>query len=121
MISGGSILSVKDAIFTNNFAGGFGGAVYIYDGSTCDFVNVIVAKNSSTDSGDGIRIAQDSFLRMLHCTVLDYEEEGVTTTASSSIAMTNCIVYGHSLTEVSSGENVQYSDIEGGIPVHRIH
>ena len=113
LISGGSIVSVKDAIFTNNFAGGFGGAVYIYDSSTCDFVNVIVAKNSSTDSGDGIRIAQDSFLRMLHCTVVDNEEEGVTTT-SSSISMTNCIVYGHSLTEVSSGENVQYCNIEGG-------
>ncbi len=51
---------------------------------------------------------------MLHCTVVDNEEEGVTATDSSSIAMTNCIVYGHSLTKVSGGENVQYSDIEGG-------
>jgi len=28
--------------------------------------------------------------------------------------MTNCIVWGHSSTEVDTGENVQYSDIEGG-------
>jgi len=114
LISGGSFASVKDATFTNNFAGGFGGASYVYNGSTCDFVNVIIAHNSSAKSGDGVRVAANSVLRMLNCTVADNKEDGVMVAASSDLSMTNCIVWGHSLTEVSDGEDVQYSDIEGG-------
>ena len=113
LITSESGASIKDAIFTNNFAGGYGGAVYVYNSATCDFVNVVIARNSSEDYGDGIRASVDSALRMAYCTVADNDEDGVTT-GSSSLAMTNCIVWGHSLTEVDGGEDVQYSDIEGG-------
>ena len=113
LITAKSNVSIKDAIFTNNFAGGYGGAVYVYDGSTSDFVNVILAHNSSINSGDGIRAAQDSVLSMAYCTVADNDEDGVTTD-SSALAMTNCIVWGHSSIQVDAGGNVQYCDIEGG-------
>jgi len=113
LIAAESGASIKDAIFTNNFAGGYGGAVYVYNSATCDFVNVVIARNSSTDSGDGIRASADSALRMAYCTIADNDEDGVTT-SSSALSMTNCIVWGHSSTEVDAGENVQYSDIEGG-------
>ena len=113
LITAESGASIKNAIFTNNYAGGFGGAVYVYAASTCDFVNVVVAYNNSVNLGDGIRVVQDSALRMAYCTVVDNDKYGVTT-SGSDLAMTNCIVWGHGTTEVSSGENVQYSDIQGG-------
>ncbi|RLD08307.1 MAG: hypothetical protein DRI44_09950 [Chlamydiae bacterium] len=113
LITAESGASIKNAIFTNNYAGGFGGAVYVYDASTCDFVNIVVAHNNSMDSGDGIRAVQDSALRMAYCTVVDNDKYGVTT-VGSDLTMTNCIVWAHGTTEVSSGENVQYSDIQGG-------
>ena len=113
LVSSESTAFIKDALFTNNFAGGYGGAVYLYDGSTCDLVNVIVARNSSVKTGDGVRASKDSTLRMVYCTVASNDEQGVAV-SSSCLAMTNCIVWGHSSLQVSDGNDVQYSDIEGG-------
>jgi len=113
LITSESGASIKDAVFTNNYAGGYGGAVYIYAASTCDFANVVVAHNRSVDVGDGIRAVQDSALRMAYCTVVDNDKYGVTA-SGSDLSMTNCIVWGHGTTEVSSGENVQYSDVQNG-------
>ena len=114
LITHNSVATIKDAIFTNNFAGGYGGAIYIYENSVSDLINVIAAKNNSVGSGDGICAAESSGLSLVNSTVVENNEDGVRIVSASSLAMTNCIVWGHSSMEISSDENVQFCDVEGG-------
>jgi hypothetical protein len=114
LISTESTASIEDALITNNHAGGLGGAIYVYSDSTCDLVNVVIAQNNSMEMGDGVRASSHSILSMTHCTVADNQEYGVAISSTSDLAMTNSIVWGHSMMQVSDDQDVQYSDIQGG-------
>ncbi len=93
---------------------GYGGALYVYSGSTCDVDNCLIIKNDAA-STDGARVAYDA-LRMNYCTVAHNDQNGIQAGADAALSLTNCIVWGHSEENVEAGYDVQYSDIQGGYP-----
>lgn len=103
---------ITKATLRFNESMGYGGALYVYDGSTCDVDNCLIIKNDAA-STDGARVA-DGVLRMNFCTIAHNDKDGIQAGASADFSLTNCIVWGHSVENVESGYDVQYSDIQGG-------
>jgi fibronectin-binding autotransporter adhesin len=90
-----------------------GGAIHLDNYSTGLVINTVMAKNTASIAGDGIRISGSSVATLLHCTIVSNDNgEGVSVGTGAS-ALTNCIVRGHS-TSVSAGQQVTRSDIQGG-------
>jgi predicted outer membrane repeat protein len=116
LVADKSCARIDSALFSGNTSMGYGGALYIYSDSTCTVINTIIAGNDSNQEGDGLRAAGDSQVQLLHCTVVSNNEEGVTALESSGLNLTNCIVWGHSVLEITTNKTVYSCDVDGGYP-----
>ena len=99
-----------------------GGGVYADNNSETKFVNSLIAQNNVSvpfNSGGGVRLWQATAI-MEYCTIANNYRSGVEVEGlGSSLYMTNCIVWGHQNTEVTTNQllsNIVFSDIEGGCP-----
>jgi predicted outer membrane repeat protein len=106
-----ALTAVNVALISNQAE--YGGAVYLGNYATALVVNAIMARNRATMAGGAMRPYQ-SYVRLLHCTVADNDASGVECGPAVTAALTNCIVWGHSGTEVSTSAAVDFTDIEGG-------
>ncbi len=130
-----SAATIKTCTFTENDAGGGGGAMYFsgYD-PTQQIINCLITKNSAYDNGAGISCNFDVVLTMTNCTLVDnavsavYGSGGGVSCYSafvgidSSILWNNSAVYGPQIAvgdplvpdNPSSTVMPTYSDFEGG-------
>ena len=102
-------IAVEDALIVSNSASD-GGAGYVMDGRL-DMVNAVAIHNDGTHSLVGFGAAQ---MQITHCTIADNAGGGVQ--VMNMLAMTNCIVWGNSGTQVSggAGSDVSFCDVQGG-------
>ena len=111
-------LFVENVIVISNTAGSAGG-IYINQTSN-KLVNLLVAQNDGgfASGSDGIFFFQCPKSEMLQCTIADNDRVGVQNNFAGTVYMTNCIVYGHSFSQIvaKSAIKVVYSDIENGWP-----
>lgn len=116
LVSDDSCVRIDSALFSGNTSLGYGGALYVYSDSTCTVINTIITGNDSHQEGDGLRAAGDSRVQLLHCTVVSNNEEGITALENAELSLTNCIVWGHSVLEITTNKTVHSCDVDGGYP-----
>ena len=105
-----------NVMIMNNFAGSGGGGI-ASEYSDSYFQNVLITDNNCSylNYGDGVHLfASDVVLEC--CTVAENDRIGVYANNTSSAALTNCVVWGHSIYGVTTNpvHTVAFSDIEGG-------
>jgi hypothetical protein len=106
-----TMTAINLAALSNQSA--YGGALYLADSSTALVINAVFVHNRATVAGGALRPYQ-SCVYLLHCTVADNDASGVECGSTVRAVLTNCIVWGHSGTGVSAGQNVAYCDVAGG-------
>ncbi|MCP4710728.1 MAG: hypothetical protein GY869_19050, partial [Planctomycetes bacterium] len=117
--SGGGIYSrrskmhVENTLMTSNVTDNMGGGIHAEDYSVADLINLVVSRNKAGTFGVGIR-PYSSTVTVSQCTIAYNDQSGVEFGGTTILGMTNCIVWGHTGTEVSPGLSVGYCDIEGG-------
>jgi len=97
------------------------GAGGMYFGQSSNkLVNLVVVQNDCgfSSGADGIFFFMCPKSEMLECTVADNDRVGIMNNFAGSVYITNCIVYGHSLSQFwdNAEINVAYSDIQNGFP-----
>ena len=106
-------------IVSNKTQNGISGGIYVFQ-TFSKFVNLVVVQNDCGLSSGADGIAFNNCLRseMLQCTVADNDRIGIFNNFSATLYMTNCIVYGHSLSQLWDKAEIKavYSDIQGGWP-----
>ncbi len=118
---GGGIMAVgvsnsiiANTLFTSNsssFAGSAIGSMYSY----LDIVNVIAADNMGPNGALVFSINKD--ITLYNSTIANNGTTGVFTSSTSPAPdMRSCIVWGHSVLQVSSNVTAQFCDIQGGFP-----
>ncbi len=112
-----SSVSLYNTFVENNTAD-FGGGLYIYN-TTAYLYNGLVARNNSTSgTGDGIRLNTANFYGANN--TLAYNDTGGAATGrsidmySSNLSLACSVIWGHSSSIDAAGQNVTYSDIQGG-------
>ncbi|RLD08308.1 MAG: hypothetical protein DRI44_09955 [Chlamydiae bacterium] len=114
-----SLVVENTYVISNKTLSGGAGGVYISKTSS-KLVNLVVAQNNSGYSlgAGGIFFFNCPKSEMLQCTVADNGRIGVYNNLGAALYMTNCIVYGHSLSQLWNRAeiNVAYSDIKNGWP-----
>ncbi|HBA83294.1 MAG TPA: hypothetical protein DCZ95_04285 [Verrucomicrobia bacterium] len=107
-----SLVDIHDVLMQSNHAVR-GGGLHMDYASTGQVVNAVIAKNEASTSGDGVRISGSSRTVFLHATIVSNDNGEGISVGSGSAALTNCVVLGHT-TPVSAGQQVIFSDIQGG-------
>jgi hypothetical protein len=106
-------------VISNKTISAAAGGIYINQSSN-KLVNLVVAQNDggNSSSADGIFFFKCPKSEMLECTVADNDRIGIMNNFSGAVYMTNCIVYGHSLSQLWNNAeiNAAYSDIQNGYP-----
>jgi len=103
---------VDSALIISNSATTTGGGVRMYSGSSAQLINNVIAHNRSAEGG-GVSVDASSSARMRHCTVAGNTSNGVYS-AGGALALTNCIVWGNTVGQISAGHTVHFCDVEGG-------
>jgi len=118
-ITSGAAPTISKCIIKDNYASGYGGAIYCYNASP-KLINCIIFKNSAKYDGDAIYSALSS-LEIVHCTIThNNNQNGVAIVArysSSSLKILNSILWNNGQ-QIQIDNNVEisveYSNIEGG-------
>jgi len=114
-----SLLVERTIIISNKTQNGGAGGIYVGETSN-KLVNLLIAQNDGgfASGADGIFFFNCPKSEMLQCTIADNDRVGVKNNFAGTVYMTNCIVYGHSLSQIwaKSEINAVYSDIENGYP-----
>jgi len=113
LLAHGSRAAISHTCFVGNHVGGYGGALYVYDDTTCTVVNCLLSGNKADIHGDAARTS-DAHLRMLYCTIVYNNATGVSGIGNAILSLTNCIVWGQTSENVENDYDVQYSDVQGG-------
>jgi len=101
----------------SNFINGAG--VYCYGASAAGtFKNCVIYSNTCTNNGGGTHVhTSGGSITLTNCTVADntsnYGACGCNVNAGSA-TITNCIFWGNSGTDITAGQTVTYSNVEGG-------
>jgi hypothetical protein len=105
--------------FVENNTANMGGGFYLYDNAGVSAYNSLFARNNAAGGvGDGVRLNNASLSGTNN--TFAYNEAGGAATGraidlSSSAATLSCsIVWGHASSINAAGQNVTYSDIQGG-------
>lgn len=119
-ISSDDVDMVDCRIYSNGGANFInGGGVYLYGGSAdADLTSCLVYDNQVTNSGGGIHLhTSGDALLLKNCVVADndsnYNACGLNVNAGSA-TVRNSIFWGNTGTEITAGETVTYSDVQGG-------
>jgi hypothetical protein len=107
---------VANALFASNWADYVGGAISMEAASNAQLVNVVVAHNATPYNGMGLGMSFNSEARMLQCTIANNRSNAVVVFDASTLVMTNCIIWGHAVSQIWGNAVVNYSDIQGGYP-----
>lgn len=114
-----SIVDLRNTFVETNVAD-YGGGVYAYDSSTVYVYNSLFARNNATSgTGDGIRLNLNASMTGTGNT-LAYNDAGGAATgqaiglATSSLSLHCSIIWAHTNSIDVAGQNVTYSDIQGG-------
>jgi len=118
---GGGIMTVgvsnsiiANTLFASNstlYAGSAIASMYSY----LDIVNVIAADNMGPNGAIVLSLNPD--ISLYNSTIANNGTTGVlTSTAGAAADMQNCIVWGHSVLQVSSNVTAQFCDIQDGFP-----
>jgi hypothetical protein len=107
---------VANALFASNWADYVGGAISMEAASNAQLVNVVVAHNETPYNGMGLGMSFNSEARMFQCTIANNRSNAVVVFDASTLVMTNCIIWGHAVSQIWGNAVVNYSDIQGGYP-----
>jgi len=111
----GSTFGVADALMVSNAAGMTGGGILALESSRVTLVNTVLAHNRAGFAGAG-GAAYSTAMRLLHCTLAHNGATGLVASFGGTLALTNCIVWGHTALNIAAGQMVQYCDVDGGYP-----
>jgi hypothetical protein len=112
----GGTVNLNNCRITRNTAR-LGGGIYVVGRST--LTNCIIANNIATsftaERGGGVHSSSGTSL-LKNCTVVSNGEYGLSggTSFNPRITVENSIVFFHGSRQISSGNNVTYSDVQGG-------
>ncbi len=111
----GSTLNLADARVVSNTAGVTGGGILALESSRVTLVNTVLAHNNAALAGAG-GAAYSTAMLLLHCTLAHNGATGLVASFGGTLALTNCIVWGHTALNIADGQAVQYCDVDGGYP-----
>ena len=114
-----SKVTIEDTFIISNrtIKGGVGGVILNYTTNSLLINNVIAQNNGGyADGADGVFFFHCPESILLQCTIADNDRIGIQNTSTFPVYMTNCIVYGHSVSQIWENFDVStaYSDVEGG-------
>ncbi|MBN2006326.1 MAG: S8 family serine peptidase, partial [Anaerolineae bacterium] len=120
-VGNNSVADLRNTFIENNTAD-YGGGVYAYNNSTVYVYNSLFARNNAVNSsgtGDAIRLNFNATMAGAGNT-LAYNDAGGASTGqaigltTSSLSLHCSIIWGHANSIDTAGQNVTYSDIQGG-------
>lgn len=76
-------------------------------------MNCVFARNSASNAG-AVASVFGSSVALAHCTITQHGTNAVVTDFGGVCAVTNCIVFGNIGTQITTGQVVRYSDVQGG-------
>jgi len=117
-IAQGSTAEVNGVYFLQNTAGISGGGVYLRTNALVFLYNSLLTENTIAPGGYGGGLRNFRGTAIIQaCTIVSNAVGGVECDQSGSVLdMDGCIVYGHSLVNVTTNFDVEYCCIEGGYP-----
>ena len=114
-----SKVTMKDTFVVSNrtINGGVGGIILSYTTNSL-LINNVIAQNDGgyADGADGVFFFHCPESILLQCTIADNDRIGIKNTSAFPVYMTNCIVYGHSVSQIwpNAEINTTFSDVQNG-------
>jgi predicted outer membrane repeat protein len=108
---------LTDCTFAANRAGRSGGGMYNAYNCKPTITNCTFSGNRAGHDGGGIRNFYNSNPSVANCTFSGNSAEGqggAMDNSYSSATLTNCILWGNTLPQISANASIAYSDIQGG-------
>lgn len=117
-VGNNSVADLRNTFVENNTAD-YGGGVYVYNNSTFYVYNSLFARNDAVSgTGDAIRLNLSAMMSGAGNTLAYNDTNGAATgqaigITTSSLALHCSIIWGHTNSIDTTGQNVTYSDIQG--------
>jgi uncharacterized membrane protein len=113
-----SIVDLRQTFIEDNTAV-LGGGIYAYDSTVYAYNDLFAENDASGSAGDGVRLYSGASLVGSQNTLADNNAGGASTgraidISSSSLTLGCSIIWGHTSAINVTGENVTYSDVQGG-------
>ena len=106
-------IDISHAAFVSNISYS-GGAVALYEVPECNMINTLITRNHAEGEGGAIYNLL-STNKLFNCTIAHNSPDGIISVVEGDlIILLNSIVWGHTNFQVSTGENVNYCDIQNG-------
>ncbi|MBP7831131.1 MAG: hypothetical protein KA248_14580 [Kiritimatiellae bacterium] len=111
-----SVFELWDALVFSNRAQR-GGGIQVDARATGTFYNVVIADNTASITGGGVRVfSADSEAELVHCNLAYNWGDGLSGDPAAWVQLTYSIVWGNSGLPLTLGHIVNYCDVEGGYP-----
>ncbi len=107
-----SVVSIAAADISSNRAHTAVGGVELIGGRG-DVVNCLLAHNTASNAG-AIAAVFSGQLTLRHCTIAQNGTNGIVTDFGGVCTLTNCIVWGNTGAQMTTGNIVRFSDVQGG-------
>ncbi|NCC50414.1 MAG: hypothetical protein EOM20_04275 [Spartobacteria bacterium] len=111
-----SSFNIYEALICSNVAMR-GGGVIVDNTATGTLVNVIIAENTASITGGGVRVySGNSRAELLYCTLIGNRGDGLSGDPSAWVELVYSIAWSNTGVALTPGHVVTYCDVQGGYP-----